>query len=180
MVHQVAGSARTRRDGGWPTNGALAVLRCGRREAPMTRLSETKVYLSAELLRAVDQLAARNRRSRSEILRAAVLSFVSLDAPEALEAALGRRLDRTSRQIERLERDVAIGTEAIGLFVRAWLTATPSLPEQGRAAAEAQGRERYRGFVEALGRRLAAGKSVAKEVLEDRNAQPERQPTEDP
>ena len=132
----------------------------------------TKVYLPGDLVRALDQLAARSRRPKSEIVRAAVSSFMSADGPDSLEAALGRRLDRMSRQIERLERDIGISNEAHALFIRAWLSATPALPPEARAAADAKGRERYLGFVEALGRRLAAGRSLAKEVLEDVPGEP--------
>lgn len=133
----------------------------------MSKVFQTKVYLPADQLRALDLLAARTGRPKSEIVRAAVASFLSADGPDQLEAALGRRLDRIARHLERLERDLAISNEAHGLFVKAWLTATPAVPGAGRAAAEAKGRERYAGFIEALGRRLAAGRSLAKEVLEE-------------
>lgn len=136
----------------------------------MSRLAGTKVYLPPDQLRALDQLAARTRSHRSEIIRTAVAVFLSPDGRDQLEAAVGRRLDRMSRHLERLERDLAIANEAQALFIRAWLTATPPVPEAGRLAAEVKGRERYLGFVEALGRRLAAGRSLSKEVLEDRPA----------
>ena len=45
-----------------------------------------------------------------------------------------------------------------------WLTSTPPLPDAALPAAQAKGRERYDGFVEALGRRLAKGKSLSDEV----------------
>lgn len=129
---------------------------------------ETKVYLPADLARALDEMATRTRRPKSEVVRAAVASFLSPDGSERVEAAVTRRLDRMSRQIERLERDVTIGNEAMALFVRAWLTATPPLPDATQVAAQAKGRERYEGFVEALGRRMATGRNLAREVLEDR------------
>lgn len=128
---------------------------------------ETKVYLPADLARALDETATRTRRPKSEVVRAAVASFLSPDGSERMEAAVTRRLDRMSRQIERLERDLTISNEALALFVRAWLTATPPLPEGGQTAAQAKGRERYEGFVEALGRRLASGRSLARDVLDD-------------
>jgi hypothetical protein len=84
-----------------------------------------------------------------------------------MEAALGRRLDRLTRQVERLERHVTISNEALALFVRFWLTATPPLPDTAQPAAQAKGRERYEGFVEALGRRLARGQSLAQEITLD-------------
>jgi hypothetical protein len=65
-----------------------------------------------------------------------------------------RRLDRHTRQLERLEHHVKISNEAIALFVRFWLTTTPALPDAARAAAQASGNERYRGFIEALVRQL--------------------------
>ena len=84
-----------------------------------------------------------------------------------MEAALGRRLDRLTRQVERLERHITISNEALALFVRFWLTATPPLPDAAQPAAQAKGRERYEGFVEALGRRLAKGQSLAQEISQD-------------
>jgi len=47
------------------------------------------------------------------------------------------------------------------------LTTTPAVPETGQAAAQAKGRERYEGFVAALGRRLAKGTSFTREVSMD-------------
>jgi hypothetical protein len=51
--------------------------------------------------------------------------------------------------------------------VRFWLTVTPPLPDTAQPAAQAKGRERYEGFVEALGRRLAKGQTLAQEVSQD-------------
>jgi hypothetical protein len=86
-----------------------------------------------------------------------------------MEAALGRRLDRLTRHVERLERHVTISNEALALFVRFWLTVTPPLPDTAQPAAQAKGRERYDGFVEALGRRLGKGQSLAQEISQDVN-----------
>jgi hypothetical protein len=55
----------------------------------------------------------------------------------------------------------------LALFVRFWLTVTPPLPDTAQPAAQAKGRERYEGFVEALGRRLAKGQTLAQEISED-------------
>ena len=51
--------------------------------------------------------------------------------------------------------------------MRFWLTVTPPLPDTAQPAAQAKGRERYEGFVEALGRRLATGQSLAQEISQD-------------
>ncbi|PVM82097.1 CopG family transcriptional regulator [Caulobacter endophyticus] len=129
---------------------------------------QTKVFLARDLVIALDEASRRTRRSKSEIVQAAVASYLSPDSDEAAEAAVVRRLDRTGRSLERLERDVTISNEAIALFVKAWLTATPSLSAGDQKAQNAKGQERYAGFLEALSRRLASGRLLRAEVLEDR------------
>ena len=131
-----------------------------------TRLN---VYFDPSLSADLEALAARRKVSKSQIVEAALAAFLSPDAADQREAAITRRLDRLTRTVERLERDVTIGNEALALFVRFWLTTTPPLPDTMREAAAAKGRERYEGFVEALGRRLAKGGTLTKEVSEERD-----------
>jgi predicted transcriptional regulator len=114
--------------------------------------------------------AAQKRVPQALIVETALASHLSPDGADRLEAALARRLDRMTRQIERLERHVTISNEALAVFVRFWLTSTPPLPDTALAAAQAKGRERYDGYVEALGRRLARGRKLADEVSLDVDA----------
>jgi hypothetical protein len=111
--------------------------------------------------------AGRKRISQALVVEAALASFLSPDASERMEAAISRRLDRHTRQLERLEHHVKISNEAIALFVRFWLTTTPALPDAARAAAQASGNERYRAFIEALGRRIEKGQSLSTELSDD-------------
>jgi hypothetical protein len=111
--------------------------------------------------------SARKRVPQALIVETALASHLSPDGADRLEAALARRLDRMSRQLERLERHVTISNEALALFIRFWLTSTPPLPDAAQPAAQAKGRERYEGFVEALGRRLARGRTLADEIVAD-------------
>jgi predicted transcriptional regulator len=114
--------------------------------------------------------AAQKHVPQALVVETALASHLSPDGADRLEAALARRLDRMTRQIERLERHVTISNEALAVFVRFWLTSTPSLPHTALAAAQAKGRERYDGFVEALGRRLARGRKLADELSLDVDA----------
>ncbi|MGF1623961.1 MAG: CopG family transcriptional regulator [Alphaproteobacteria bacterium] len=125
------------------------------------------VYFPPALLCQIAELADRKGLSRSAIVEAAVASFLSPDGADRREAAFARRLDRLSRQLQRLERDVGISTETLALFIRFWLTITPPLPNDAQATAQAKGRERYEGFIEALGRRLAQGQSLLQEIPDD-------------
>ncbi|MBV8422209.1 MAG: CopG family transcriptional regulator, partial [Hyphomicrobiales bacterium] len=86
--------------------------------------------------------AARKNVPQALVVEAALASHLSPDGAERLEAALARRLDRMTRQIERLERHVTISNEALAVFVRHWLSSTPPLPDAALPAAQAKGRER--------------------------------------
>ncbi|AMA56250.1 CopG family transcriptional regulator [Bradyrhizobium sp. CCGE-LA001] len=125
------------------------------------------VYFPPELLKQISELADRKKLSRSAIVEAAVASFLSPDGADRQEAAFTRRLDRLSRQMQRLERDVGLTAETLALFIRFWLTITPPLPNDAQAAAQAKGRERFDGFVQALGRRLQKGQSFLREIPEE-------------
>ncbi len=129
-----------------------------------TRLS---VYLDPELMTTLAHYADRRGQYRSLIAEAALAAFLSPDDDERREAAMTKRLDQLDRRMLRLERDVGISVEMMALFVRAWLSATPLLPEQERTDARAKGGERYDAFVEALGRRLARGPKLRQEISED-------------
>jgi predicted transcriptional regulator len=111
--------------------------------------------------------AARKRVSQALVVESALASHLSPDGADRLEAALARRLDRVTRHLERIERHVGISNEALAVFVRFWLTSTPPLPDTALPAAQIKGRERYEGFVEALGRRVANGRTLAEEISRD-------------
>jgi predicted transcriptional regulator len=123
--------------------------------------------LPADLMTKLADHAGRKGVSQALIVEAALASHLSPDGADRLEAALARRLDRIGRHLERIERHVAITNEALAVFVRFWLTSTPPLPDSALAAAQTKGRERYQGFVEALARRLARGRTLADEVVRD-------------
>jgi len=131
---------------------------------PKVRLNS---YFDPDLFDRLEAMAISRCVPRTHIVEAALASFLTPDDADQREAAITRRLDRMTRAIERLERDQEIAGEALALFIRFWLTTTPPVPDNLREAAQAKGRERYKGFVETLGRRLAKGTTLAKEVSSD-------------
>jgi predicted transcriptional regulator len=78
--------------------------------------------LPPELATNLAHFATRKRVPQALVVETALASYLSPDGSERLEAALGRRLDRLSRQMDRMERHVTITNEALALFVRFWLT----------------------------------------------------------
>ncbi|NLS28309.1 hypothetical protein S2M10_33190 [Sphingomonas sp. S2M10] len=143
----------------------------------MTTRTRMNVYFDPALLTQVETLALRRKVSKSAIIEAAVASFLSGDSAEQLEAAMSRRLDRLGRRIDSLDEDLAILGEMLSLFVQFWLTITPPMSETAQAVARAKGTERFEGFMQTLGRRLATGDRLLKELSRDIESPP---PVSDP
>ena len=132
-----------------------------------TRLN---IFIEPEHAKRLDQLAVHKGVSKSAIIAAALASFLSLDGGDQREAAMAKRLDRLSRQFDRLERDQNILIETLALYVRYFLTVSIPVPEGHQDAARAQGRARYAQFIEQLARHLQRGRSLVREVHEDLGA----------
>lgn len=134
--------------------------------------------LPPELAVKLADYANRKCVPQALIVEAALSSYLSPDVSDQLEAALARRLDRMVRSMERIERHTTISNEAMAVFVRFWLSSTPPLPDSALDAAQTKGRERYEGFVEALGRRIARGRRLADEVVREvEGTRPRREET---
>lgn len=129
-----------------------------------TRLN---IFLERDHARRLDELATMKGLSKSSIIAAALSSFLSPDSGDQREAAIGKRLDRLSRQYDKLERDQNILIETVALYVRYFLTVSTPIPEAHQDAARAQGRARFEQFIEQLGRHLLRGRSLVKDVYEE-------------
>ena len=125
------------------------------------------VYLDPDVMKALAAHAARRDLSLSLVAEAGIASFVSPDASERQEAATTKRLDQLDRRMARLERDLGISVETLAVFIRFWLTITPPISEAGKESARAKGVERFEGFMQTLGRRLATGDRFLKELSRD-------------
>jgi len=132
--------------------------------------AQISVYLDPETMGLLADYAARRDQPQSLIAEAAIASFLSPDAAEQREAAIAKRLDQLDRRMARLERDLSISVETLAVFVRFWLSTTPTLPEPAAQATRAKAGVRYEAFVAALGRRLAKGPRLAQEIAEDGGA----------
>jgi predicted transcriptional regulator len=129
-----------------------------------TRLN---IFIEPAHAKRLDDLAMHKGVSKSAVIAAALASFLSPDAQDQREAAIAKRLDRLSRQFDRLERDQNILIETLALYVRYFLTVSLPVPEGHQDAARAQGRARYAQFVEQLGRHIQRGRSLVREVHEE-------------
>ncbi|HEL5339961.1 TPA: ribbon-helix-helix protein, CopG family [Stenotrophomonas maltophilia] len=132
------------------------------------------LFIQPEHAKRLDELAAMKGVSKSSIVAAALASWLSPDAGDRREAAIAKRLDRLSRQFEKLERDQNILIETVALYVRYYLTVSTPVPEAHQDAARAQGRARFAEFVEQLGRHLLRGRSLVRDVVEELHPQSAR------
>ena len=129
-----------------------------------TRLN---LFIEHEHAKRLYELATKKGLSKSSIIAAALASFLSPDSGDQREAAIAKRLDRLSRQLDKLERDQNILIETLALYVRYFLTVSTPVPEAHQEAARAQGRARFEQFIEQLGRHLLRGRSLVKDVVEE-------------
>ena len=125
------------------------------------------LFIQPDHAKRLDELAAKKGVSKSSIVAAALASWLSPDAGDQREAVTAKRLDRLSRQFERLERDQNILIETLALYVRYYLTVSTPVPEAHQEAAKAQGKARFEQFIEQLGRHVLRGRSLVKEVYEE-------------
>lgn len=132
----------------------------------MTR-ARLNIFVEPEHARRLEDLSLHRGVSKSSVIAAALASFLSPDATDQREAATAKRLDRLSRQFERLERDQAILIETLALYLRHYLTVALPVPEQQQEALRAQGRARYAQFIEQLARHIQRGRSLVREIHEE-------------
>ena len=111
-------------------------------------------YLPDDLSEQLEALAAEPGSSKTAILTDAFSAWLERRGATELDERFGVRLDRLSRADQRLEHKLDFVAEALGTFVQHQLTLVahqpPFEPETGQL-----GLQRYRAFVETVGRRLA-------------------------
>lgn len=124
------------------------------------------LYLSHPLARKFDEVARIRNGAKSALVEEALKDSLEPKPMPGIGDGLARRLDELNRSARTVERDVAIVTETLALFVRYFLTVTPPLPMSEQEPARLLGAERFEVFVAEIGRRLASDHRLVSEVLE--------------
>ena len=122
------------------------------------------LYLDDELTAKLDALAAKPGSSKSAIVADALRAYLARRGARELDDLLKVRLDRVTTQLGRIERDIQILLETLALFVRYEFTVTAPLPDSEQAAARALAQDRYQAFIEQVGRRIAGGRTIDREL----------------
>lgn len=124
------------------------------------------LYISRPLANKFELVAQQRHGSKSAMLEEALRLSLEPQRVPGVEEVLVRRLDELHKVVGIVNRDVAIVTEVLALFVRYFLTITPPLPQSEQEPARLLGRERFQVFVAQVGRRLATDHRLVSEVLE--------------
>ncbi len=132
----------------------------------MTR-ARLNIFIEPDHAKRLDDLAALRGVSKSAVIAAALASFLAPESMDKREAVITKRMDRLSRQFDRLERDQSILIETLALYIRYFLTVSLPIPEGQQEVARAQGRVRYAQFIEQLARHVQRGRSLVREVHEE-------------
>jgi predicted transcriptional regulator len=122
------------------------------------------VRLSEPLFDRLEAAAKRPAANKTAIVEAALSMFLSADTSD--HAALLRRLNWMSRQLEQLERSLRIVNETTAAHARYHLTITPPLPASQQRAACALGFERFDVFAAQVGMRVHLGTPLMRETME--------------
>ncbi len=122
------------------------------------------VYLEDDLSARLDALSAKPGATKSGIVSDALRSHFNRRDTRQLEDRLRVRLDRTNAHLDRLERDLEILLESFALFVRYQFSVTAPLSETDQSAARARVKDLYQAFIDQVGRRIGAGRTLGREL----------------
>lgn len=129
--------------------------------------SRLNIFIERDHASRLTQLAASLGKSKSSVVGLALQWYLSPEGGDEREAAIAKRLDRIHRQFEKLERDQNILIETVALFVRYFLTISPTVPSAQQDAARAEGSLRYQRFITHLVRHLQKDNSLVREIFEE-------------
>jgi predicted transcriptional regulator len=111
-------------------------------------------YLPDDLSEKLEALAGEPGSSKTAIMTDAFRAWLDRRGATELDDRFGVRLDRLSRADEQLSRKLDFVAEALGTFVQHQLTLVAHQPPFDTETGQL-GLQRYRAFVEMVGRRLA-------------------------
>jgi hypothetical protein len=124
------------------------------------------LYLDPKLGARLEKLAAKPGATMTNIVSDALRDFLDRQGSDALDERFKERLDKSTAQWNRMERDQRVILESLALFIRYQLTVSNPIPESQLAAMQALGNDRFQTFIDEVGRRIAKGKGVGAEVAE--------------
>lgn len=130
-------------------------------------MARTKItaYVTPDIADTIKRLAAIEDRSMSDVIEDSILKRLSTAGREAEHAALMVRLDKLARALRRVELGQDTHFELTAQISRFSMSLAPEIPEADRPALDARGSDRLRSILSIVVARLAADRSVCRDVL---------------
>ena len=123
------------------------------------------IYLGEEA-HLVQQAAKKRGISISRLIQIALLALLNTDKDKR-DAVLARRMERMYILLKKIDRESNISSESLALFIQYELAIKPPVPVSGQASAKAQGHERFVQFIKRVAGRIAKGKSLVNEIIDE-------------
>ena len=115
------------------------------------------LYIDRAISDALAALAAAPGGNKSHLVNDALADWLARRGTKEIDDLFKVRLDRMSREVRLIRRDVGIVIESLFLFIRYELNVTAPLPEADLSA-RAIGRARFAEFLRLLAEQLASGR----------------------
>lgn len=115
------------------------------------------LYIERDISKALDALAAGEHGNKSRLVNDALADWLERRGSRKLDDQLRLRLDRLTRELGLVRRDLEVLLESVSHFILHQLTVTAPLAEAD-AAGRAVGRDRFDAFIAEVGRNIAAGR----------------------
>ncbi len=115
------------------------------------------IYIDEETTAELEALVAKPGASKSAIVSDAIRHYICHRGAREIDEALKIRLDRVTRDMGLIRRDLDVLTESLAFFVKLYLTFNAHTPVPD-ASAQAVARDRFQKFIEQVGRQIAGGK----------------------
>jgi predicted transcriptional regulator len=134
-----------------------------RGRAPAKR-TQVHPYLPPELGKRLRTFADRKGSSQGSVIETALTRYFD-DANEG--PIITRRLDRLSRAVNRVHRDVTVVADALAIYVKTWLGHTPPVAEPDRLRAARSAAGRFVEFTEQVAAQVSSGRSIVADLVRD-------------
>lgn len=105
--------------------------------------------------------------TQSEVTEAALKQYFRSKEAEVQENALLRRLDHTTNQLFRVDRDVRLLTDAFTLYLQYFFTVIPEIPPSQSDTRAAQGVKHFHDFLDRYREFVKGGGANIKNAVED-------------
>ena len=128
------------------------------------RRTQVHPYLPPELGRRLRTFAGRKGSSQGSVIETALTRYFD-DANEG--PIIIRRLDRLSRAVNRVHRDVTVVADALAIYVKTWLGHTPPVAEPDRLRAARSAAGRFVEFTQQVAAQVSSGRSIVADLARD-------------